>query len=109
MYSIEYLQEWMHKIAKSKGWWDSPRTPAELIALVHCELSEALECIREGDDPSLYEIIDGKPEGFGIELADAVIRIMDISEHCGLNLGDMIAIKAKYNETRPHRHGGKVL
>ena len=32
-----------HDIAKSKGWWDEERSIPELIALMHSELSEALE------------------------------------------------------------------
>lgn len=49
-----------------------------------------------------------KPEGFGIELADALIRIADLAERHGIDLEAMIALKSAYNETRPYMHGRKI-
>ena len=46
-----------------------------------------------------------KPEGYGIEAADAVIRIMDSLEAKGISLFEMIELKAAYNETREFMHG----
>lgn len=51
---------------------------------------------------------EAKPEGFGIELADAIIRIADLAQRHGLHLGHLIRLKTAYNETRPHMHGRKV-
>ncbi len=48
-----------------------------------------------------------KPEGLAIELADAVIRIADLAEALGVDLGEAIIAKHRYNQTRPARHGGK--
>jgi NTP pyrophosphatase (non-canonical NTP hydrolase) len=48
-----------------------------------------------------------KPEGLPIELADAVIRILDYCEYAGIDLGVAIRQKMAYNELRPYRHGGK--
>lgn len=48
-----------------------------------------------------------KPEGFGIELADAVIRIGDLAARMGIDLSAAIVLKHEYNKTRPHRHGNK--
>lgn len=48
-----------------------------------------------------------KPEGIPSELADIIIRVLDI---CGANRIDIaaaIADKMAYNETREYRHGGK--
>ena len=50
-----------------------------------------------------------KPEGIPIELADVVIRVMDMCEHYGIDLWAAIERKNAYNRTRPHKHGGKVL
>jgi len=50
-----------------------------------------------------------KPEGIPIELADVIIRVLDIAGHYGIDIQEALAVKAKYNKGRPHRHGGKVL
>lgn len=79
----------------------------ERIALIHSELSEALECYRN-DEPSYY-LKDGKPEGIAAELADAVIRILDTCEASDIDLNTAIEDKMAYNKTRPFKHGGKKL
>lgn len=50
-----------------------------------------------------------KPEGFGIELMDAFIRMFDLAGYMGLDLDQLFAIKMAYNTTRPHRHGGRAV
>jgi NTP pyrophosphatase (non-canonical NTP hydrolase) len=47
----------------------------------------------------------GKPEGFPIELADAVIRIANLCHALGIDLETAIQWKMAYNKTRPFRHG----
>ena len=75
---INKLIEKSHNIAISKGWWDEEREIPELIALIHSELSEALEEYRTGENLDIrYE--NNKPEGFVVELADVLIRIFDLS------------------------------
>jgi hypothetical protein len=39
-----------HETAKLKGWWDDEKSFGEVIALMHSELSEALEEARAGND-----------------------------------------------------------
>lgn len=100
-----------HMMAVIKGWWETDRSPAECIALMHSELSEALEEIRKPQCPinQTWHQEDGKPEGVGAELADTVIRIADFCGKFGIDLEAAIREKMKYNETRPYRHGGKTL
>lgn len=103
---ITSLCQLCFNMAKDKGWHDSPRRPLEIHALIHSEISEATEEVRNKKD-SLY-LIKEKPCGELVELADAVIRIMD---YCGLmnwDLGRVISDKLAYNSSRPYRHGGKA-
>lgn len=107
--SINILVNEAHINAVNKGWHDEPRTPAECIALMHSELSEALEDIRQGYGLTEYYWEGEKPCGVPSELADTVIRIFDFCGEHKIDLAEAIATKMKYNDTRPHRHGGKKL
>ncbi len=94
---------------------ESPPTgvkTAEVLAkvmLVTTELAEAVEEAREGRFKTWYDAHSSteKPEGFTIELADAVIRIFHIAGLLGLDLEGAIRTKMAYNERRAYRHGGK--
>lgn len=105
------IQKEVHQLAISSGWWpegaDMGVIPEKLM-LVVSEVSEALECYRTPEDFKDHFSEDGKPEGFGIELADAVIRILDLSEWLGLDMENLILTKHSYNKTRSYRHGGKL-
>jgi hypothetical protein len=110
-WNVDKLQERIHKQAVSKGWWKEPRDVPHCLALIHSELSEALEEYRQSssENERLYYEKDGKPEGILAELADAVIVILSLAEHIAPNVsfGRILLDKVAYNATRPHRHGGK--
>lgn len=84
-------------------WWRNPKTgrritrnKAEMIALMHSELSEALEAVRK--DAMDSHLAQWKGED--IEMADTVIRIFDYCAGHNLNLGDAIMAKLFYNYQR---------
>jgi len=102
------------------------------LALIDTEIAEAIEEIRNGSPEKYYsggyisDVIDGvewplvsddspvdadddprKPEGIRSELADAVIRAMDMADKRDWDLLGDIEEKLGYNATRGYRHGGK--
>jgi len=123
--SLPRLCREAHRTAIEKGWWGhtakrtletqdevlpseyDARSVGELLALIHSELSEALEEWRDGYDLTAIRIEDGKPEGFPVELADALIRVADLCGRYRIDLDRAVRVKLAYNRTRPHRHGEK--
>ena len=130
--AMENLQRNLHQSSKDHGFWEGPENnniPTKLMLIVS-EVAEAMEEHRDyGLGSELFHEVrysgDGeitqfeqkrdssgkpllKPEGFAIEMADVVIRVMDLCERLGINLADAILIKADYNKHRPMKHGEKA-
>lgn len=96
----------IHVTAVIKGWWENERNDGEMIALMHSELSEALEAIRHGNPPDSHI-----PEfsGAEAEFADVIIRIMDTALARGWDVPGAIIAKMRYNAGRSYKHGGKAF
>lgn len=121
---IQNMTDEVHEWAEEKGWWDDGRTFGDHIALVHSELSEALEAFREhkmegsgGKIRGDFVLPNGqnsdtyweKPEGVPSELADVLVRLLHMCGFYGIDLGEQFRLKMDYNWTRTFRHGGKAL
>jgi NTP pyrophosphatase (non-canonical NTP hydrolase) len=104
--AIKTLPSWVRKILESVGFSINP-VPQQ-IALMHSELSEALECYRDGEMQLTFDD-KGKPLGYPSELADVIIRIVDQAYELNIDLDKAVTAKMAYNATRPYKHGRKVL
>jgi len=91
---IKDIQKEVHQLAVAQLFWQQPINIAEKLCLIHSEVSEALEAARSSGMGNIGE-----------ELADTVIRILDLAEHLNINLETEIRIKHGFNKTRPIRHG----
>ena len=118
---------------KEKGFWDKERNIGELLMLITSELGEAMEAHRKGKVGGMksfesdmgYAILsleDFTPENqnylwivnrfettvkdtFEDEIADAVIRLLDLSAGLGIDLEKHINAKVQYNKSRERLHG----
>lgn len=103
--TLENLAVKIYSINECNGFWDDreDRNVGEMIALIHSELSEALEAHRKDlpDDHLPYY------KGLEVELADAMIRILDMAVGLELNVIEALFDKVEYNKSRPYKHGKK--
>jgi len=98
---LNFLADEIYIANALKGFWEDDRGTPECIALMHSELSEALEADRK-------DLMDDKlphRKGVEVELADCMIRILDYCGRHQLDIAGAIEEKLEYNNTRPHKHG----
>lgn len=102
--SFSALAEDVHSWACRKGFWETgrDRNDGEMVALIHSEISELLESLRHGNPPD-----DKIPQfnGAEAEIADTIIRIMDMAHARGWRVAEAVIAKMAYNEGRPYKHG----
>ena len=119
------LRDKIYQNAVSKGFWDKERNMGEALMLVVTELAEALEVHRasgqlkeftEGQKLSLEKMSDEQfPETFSImvkdsfhdEMADVLIRVLDLCGGYNIDIDWHIKMKMRYNATRARLHGKK--
>lgn len=122
---------------RDNGWFDAERSVLEGHMLIVTEVAEMSEAWREtgladttAPDPQIVDHEyqnDGhgrpehaphcecvvrpaklpKPEGYGSECADVLIRLLDQCTRDGVDLAGEFSRKLEYNRTRGYRHGGK--
>jgi NTP pyrophosphatase (non-canonical NTP hydrolase) len=104
--SLNDIAEACNKTAADHGFWDhdvlkvgsgeaeNPSIIAEKLALIHSEVSEALEDTR-----------DRNWDHIGEELADVIIRVLDLTHHLNIDIHTEVMKKMRKNEKRPLKHG----
>jgi len=92
-------------VNRANGWevlspeaWAEPRHVPGALALIHSEVSEALEGFRGNDKANFEE-----------EMADTLIRVLDCACGLGIDMDAAVARKLAANRLRGFRHGGKRL
>lgn len=93
----------IHDLALKKGWWQEEREMGTMLALIHSEVSEALEADRTDANSEKIPEFTGLEE----ELADVIIRILDLAGYYDLRIGQAVLAKHEYNLGRSFRHGNK--
>jgi NTP pyrophosphatase (non-canonical NTP hydrolase) len=108
MLTIDEMAEEAYANSVAHGFWtgEANNNLPTKLALIHAEVSEALEALRHGNPPSEHvPSISALEE----ELADVVIRVGDLAFEMGFDLGGAVQLKMQFNATRPVMHGGKAF
>ena len=126
---LKEVSKQIHENARNKGFWDEDRNLGEMLILIVGEVSEAMEADRKdhyANRKGFEADMEGWSEEFGDyerkfkaafdlsikdsfedELADTMIRIMDLAYSKDIDLEWHIKMKMRYNEAREHMHGKK--
>jgi NTP pyrophosphatase (non-canonical NTP hydrolase) len=103
--SLQSLAKEIRDINEANGWnltvptdWADPYKVPAVLSLIHSEVSEALEAFRKDDAANFEE-----------ELADVLIRLLDLAGGICQRFDDVVASKLEVNRNRAHKHGGKRI
>lgn len=112
--ALNELADKISDTAEEKGFWDIDHAGDTGIiglklALIHSEVSEALAVHRAEYDDSEEDVVTRmtplQEDDFAEELADILIRVLDVSGYYGFDIGNIVIDKMQKNQGRPHRHG----
>lgn len=123
IFMINELAQKVHQNAKDKGFYEKEKNIGEMLSLIHAEVSEALEADRKDnyatgqqlafptanyDDAHFKRHYEAWIKGsFEEEMADIVIRVLDMCAFKKIDLERHIEAKIRYNTLRQKYHGKK--
>jgi NTP pyrophosphatase (non-canonical NTP hydrolase) len=94
--SINELRDEIHQNNVTAGWWNKPREKGTLLMLIVSEVAEAME----GERKDLMDDHLPHRKMAEVELADAVIRILDYAGGHGYDIEGAMIEKLEYNKQR---------
>ena len=103
----------VYAIAKDKGFHNpafdgNPLKIPTMIANIHGECSELMESFRHGTLAQPSEHVPAISQA-GEELADIIIRALDMAHCLKIDITEAIGRKLYFNSNRPSMHGGKIV
>lgn len=106
--TLNEMMDEVYQFECDKGWQPNNNRFLESLALLHSEISEALEAYRE---IGLDRRITHKPDDVPSELIDVFIRLLSTWHQfmVGYDMEEEYEVKMAYNRNRPYRHGGKTI
>lgn len=118
--TLKLMTKQVREVNEANGWHDHSRTVGDGLMLIVSEAAEALDAFRDGGTADqtkpLFDSYSGqqsdkmpKPEGYGSEMADILIRLLDECDRQNVNLAYEFTRKLAYNRTRGYHHGGRKL
>ena len=117
--NLNELAKQIHKNAVNKGFYENPKETGTLLMLIVSELGEALEADRKNKHSDIKKFTELQFDFLGFEnsfkqeikdtfedeIADSLIRILDLCAYKGIDIQKHVELKMRYNSTRPNKHG----
>lgn len=120
--TLNELASVIHARNIKKGFYEKRKNTGEMLALIHSEISEALEADRNGkrctasiagvngwvqDKEFLLKYKSLVKGTFEEEMADIIIRVLDMCAFKKIDIEGHIFAKMRYNKSRRKYHGKK--
>lgn len=112
--ALNELADEISSVSESKGFWDMDDVGdiglvCTKLVLIASEVSEALATFRneydDSEEDGVTKMTEMQEDDFAEEVADIIIRCLDLTGYYGFDIGNIILNKMEKNRQRPYRHG----
>ena len=120
---LNLLAAAIHRNNIEKGFYEREKNIGEMLCLIHSEVSEALEADRNNryamrtdmrelnnrvnDEIFISEYVNNVKGSFEEEMADIIIRVLDLCAYREIDIEQHIKAKMRANKNRIKYHGKK--